>query len=94
VSAVVADVTDSRADYIRTRALDDSYYKKLIVDYLEQFDNATRSDIDAFLKDKLSDALSDYQKARKIGNLLSNMRRSGKIKNEGSRGNPAWRLTK
>lgn len=92
VSAVVANATDSRAEYIRTRALDDDYYKKLIANYLAKFGSATRADIDNFLKDKLSDALTDYQKARKIGNLLTNMRRARTIKNQGSRSNPAWRL--
>lgn len=92
VSAIIADATDSRADYIRTRALDDEYYKKLITDYLAKFGSASRSDIDEFLKDKLSNALNDYQKARKIGNLLTSMRRSGVIKNEGSRGKPTWKI--
>lgn len=92
VSAVVADATDSRADYILTRALDDEHYKKLITDYLAKFRSASRADIDEFLKDKLSDALNDYQKARKIGNLLTSMRRSGVIKNEGSRGKPTWKI--
>lgn len=92
VSATVADATASRADYIRTRALDDSHYKKLIVDYLAKFGQASRSDIDEFLKDKLSDALNDYQKTKKIGNLLTNMRRSGVIRNHGSDRVPDWRL--
>jgi len=93
VSAVVADATNSRADYIRTRALDDTHYKKLIVDYLERFKKATRAEIDAFLKVKLSDALNDNQKATKIGNLLSKMRQVGIIENKGSRKLPIWILT-
>lgn len=92
VSAIVADATDSRADYIRTRSLDDEHYKKLITDYLTKFGNASRGEIDEFLKEKLSNALDDYQKGRKIGNLLTNMRRSGLIKNEGVRAKPVWRL--
>lgn len=92
VSAAVADATGKRADYIRTRALDDGHYKKLITEYLAKFGKAARSDIDAFLADKLSDALNDYQKSRKIGNLLSNLRRSGHIFNAGSRGKPVWQL--
>jgi len=92
VSATVAAATGSRADYIRTRALDDDHYKKLITDYLEKFNHASRSEIDDFLRDKLSDALNNYQKSRKIGNLLTNMRRSGKIRNYGSNKSPKWRL--
>jgi len=92
VSATVADATASRAEYIRTRALDDDHYKKLITDYLERFGTASRTEIDDFLRDKLSDALSDYQKGRKIGNLLTNLRRTGRIHNAGSRTAPKWQL--
>lgn len=92
VSAIVADATDRRADYIRTRALDDEHYKKLITEYLAKFGSASRSEIDDFLTDKLSNALNDYQKRRKIGNLLSNMRRAGLISNHGSDKAPQWRL--
>lgn len=92
VSATIAAATASRADYIRTRALDDDYYKKLITDYLAEFKKASRKEIDNFLRDKLSDALNDYQKSRKIGNLLTNLRRAGKIENAGSRKAPEWRL--
>jgi ATP-dependent DNA helicase RecG len=92
VSAVVADVTSSRADYIRNRSLDDEYYKKLIIDYLDKFGKASRSDIDSFLSDKLGDVLDSSQKERKIGNLLTNLRRSGYIINNGSRSKPLWQL--
>jgi ATP-dependent DNA helicase RecG len=92
VSAIVAAATDHKAEYIRTRSLDDEYYKKLITDYLAKFGQASRSEIDDFLTNKLSDALNDYQKIRKIGNFLSNLRRAGKIKNHGSNKTPQWRL--
>jgi ATP-dependent DNA helicase RecG len=94
VSATVADATARRADYIRTRALDDNHYKTLITEYLEKFGHASRAEIDKFLKPKLSDALDDYQKNRKIGNLLSNLRRAGRIYNAGSRTAPEWRLAR
>ena len=92
VSATVAKATSSRADYIRTRTLDDQHYKKLITDYLSKFGQASRKDIDEFLKGKLSDALDDDQKSRKIGNLLTNLRRAGTIHNSGSNKAPEWRL--
>ena len=92
VSATVAEATSSKADYIRTRSLDDQHYKKLITEYLAKFDRASRKDIDEFLQDKLSDALNDYQKKRKIGNLLTNLRRSEVIYNASSNKAPEWRL--
>ena len=92
VSASVAAATSSKADYIRTRALDNSHYIKLITEYLAKFGQASRKDIDKFLWDKLSDALNEGQKSRKIGNLLTALRRSGRIRNTGPRKSPVWQL--
>lgn len=92
VSAVVAAATATKADYIRTRAQDDDHYAKLITDYLTKFKTASRREIDKLLWDKLSDALNDDQKGRKIGNLLTGMRRSEVIHNAASRTAPVWRL--
>ena len=90
VSATVAAATASKVDYIRTRALDDPYYAELITNLVSKFGKATRKEIDALLWDKLSDALNNKQKKEKINNLLSNLRRSGHIKNVGSRSQPEW----
>ncbi len=92
VSALVAKVTASKADYIRTRAQDDAFYAKLITDYLGKFGKASRREIDELLWDKLSDALGDEQKKNKISNLITKLRRSGRIRNDGSRKAPEWRL--
>ena len=92
VSAIIAAVTDNKAQYIRTRAQDDAHYAKLIVDYIEQYREATRQEIDVLLKKHLSDALSEQQKKAKISNLLTNMRRANRIFNSGSRTKPVWRI--
>lgn len=92
VSAAVAEATESKADYIRTRRQDDVFYAKLLVDYLEQFGHANRSEIDQLLLSKLSDALTAQQKNDKVSNLLTKLRRKGYIRNAGSRGHPVWRL--
>lgn len=94
VSASVAGATASKADYIRTRAQDDDYYAKLIVDYLSKFGGASRKEIDDLLLDKLSSALSQVQKKNKIGNIISKLRIGGVIHNAGSRAAPEWRLRK
>jgi len=94
VSAVIADATASKADYIRTRAQDDEFYAKLISDYLERFGKADRDEINTLLIDKLSDALNEEQKSKKIGNLLTKLRRSGRISNTGSRSQPVWGIPK
>lgn len=92
VSAVIASATANKADYIRTRAQDDEFYAKLVMDYLKQFGQASRAEINTLLLDKLSEALDAEQKEKKIGNLLTKLRRAGRITNTGSRGRPLWRL--
>lgn len=92
VSAKVAKATSDKADYIRTRAQDDEFYAKLLTDYLQKFGQANRDEIDTLLMEKLSDGLSAEQKRNKIGNLLTKLRRHGRIHNAGSRGKPLWQL--
>lgn len=92
VSAKVAKATSDKADYIRTRAQDDEFYAKLLTDYLHEFGQASREEIDSLLMDKLSDGLSNEQKKNKISNLLTKLRRHKCIHNAGSRGKPLWQL--
>lgn len=92
VSALVANATASKVDYIRTRTQDDEFYAKLLTDYLAKFGQADRAEINKLLTGKLSDALSDEQKEDKIGNLLTKLRRNKLILNMGTRSQPVWRL--
>ncbi len=92
VSALVADATANKVDYIRTRTQDDEFYAKLLTDYLRQFGQADRTEINKLLMDKLSDALNQEQKEVKIGNLLTKLRRNKRILNTGTRGQPLWQL--
>ena len=92
ISATVAKTTASRVDYIRTRAQDDDYYAKLLTDYIGKFNKASREEIDQLLLDKLSDALDEEQKKKKVSNLLTKLRRSGVIRNDGPRKFPEWVL--
>lgn len=94
VSALIADATASKADYIRTRAQDDAFYAKLLTDYLAQFGQASRAEINKLLMDKLSDALTEKQKGIKISTLLTKLRRRQVIVNTGSDTAPCWQLTK
>lgn len=92
VSAAVAKVTGNKADYIRTRSQDDAFYAKLLTDYLEQFGQASRVEINKLLRPKLSDALDEAQKTNKISNLLTKLRRKAVIVNTGSDSSPQWHL--
>lgn len=90
VSASVAQASGQKADYIRTRAQDDAFYRKQILDLIDKFGSASRSDLEKLLLDKLSDALTKDQKMRKISNLLAAMRRQGIITNIGSKKTSLW----
>lgn len=92
VSASVAKLTATKADYIRTRGQDDEFYGKLVTDLIAKFGGATRKEIDDLLWAKLSDALSDEQKSSKISNLLTKMRRAGTIRNTSSRKGSKWQF--
>ncbi|MBU4487209.1 MAG: putative DNA binding domain-containing protein [Candidatus Delongbacteria bacterium] len=92
ISLKVAKVTDKKVDYVISRPQDDDYYAKLILDYLKSFGKATRQEINELLLKKLSDTFDDLQKDNKVKNLLTKLRRSGKIVNEGSRTSPVWKL--
>ena len=53
---------------------------------------SSRGEIDKLLMDNLSSALDNEQKKKKIANLLTKLRRSGKIQNEGSKKASKWIL--
>ncbi len=94
ISSHVAQATENKADYIKTRRQDDTFYKQLILDYLKQFGEASRKEIDTLLVEKLSPTLNHEQKSNKIANLLTNLRRSKHIVNKGSRTASRWTLNK
>ena len=81
------------ADYIRTRPQADAHYAALLTDLLREQGHADRSDMDALLGPVLSEALSAEQKATKITNLLTKLRRRGVIVNRGTRTKPRWELS-
>lgn len=92
VAAHVAAAAGDMAQYIRNRAFDDQHYKTMIVEYIRQYGQASRADVDRLLANKLSDVLSDSQKINKIKNLLGTMARDGLIRNEGTQRKSRWVL--
>ena len=83
LSEYVVKATDSKelkTEYIKNRSFNDSHFKDLIISYLRSFGGATRSELNTLLTSKLSDVLTDEQKNRKIGNLLSALKKDGLIK--------------
>ena len=93
-AAVIAENTQKVEEYLENRAFDDAFYVQQILHFICIKKSASRSDIRKWLKDKLSNALTDEQKESKIGNLLSvTMRGQGLIHNVGGTGHSVWQLT-
>lgn len=69
-----------KSSYIKNKGFDDDYFKKLIIEYITKFGKGSRVEITELLSDKLPDTLSESQRFDKITNLLSSLRKAGKIK--------------
>lgn len=84
--AKTADNDELKTEYIKNRSFNDSHFKDMIISYLRSFGGATKGELNTLLRSKLSDILTDEQKSRKIGNLLSTLKKNGTIKlTEGKR---------
>jgi ATP-dependent DNA helicase RecG len=84
VSALIAAAAGNKAAYIRTRALDDAYYAKLLTELLRTFGTASHAEINQREVPKLRETLIEEQKLFKINNLLTKWRKSGLIRYLGS----------
>lgn len=90
ISAKVADAVGQKARYIHNRGLDEGYYRRLVLDYLDRYGQASRADLDALLLPKLPDVLDAQQRANKVKNLLQAMRRAGLVHPRGPRSMALW----
>lgn len=90
ISSDVAAATGEKTDYMKQRGIDDKYCQKMIVEYLEKFNQGTRVDFENLLLEKLPDILDIKQKKNKIKNNLQILRRSGQIVNI----DKVWKLSK
>lgn len=98
VSADVADATDQRAEYTRSRGLDDLHYRQLVIAHLKRFGHATGEELNRLLLDKLPEVLSPTQKQAKVKNLRTALRLRGqdgwKIVADRRGAGAQWRLIK
>ena len=88
----MAEWTGQKARYIRNRALDDDYYRQLVLEYLQKYERASRKELDVLLLPKLSEVLTPDQKQHKTKNIIQSLRRNGAIRNMGSNKSPSWTL--
>ncbi len=92
LSSNVIEPTDDnilKAEYIRNKGFDDEYFKKMIVDYIAKWNQASRKQIENLLIDKLSNVLGEKTKKNKVMHLLQDLRKQNIIVNNESR---KWKL--
>lgn len=90
ISIGVAKTARQKAAYTKNKAFDKAYYLDLIVKAINEHGFLERSDVDELLWKKLPEWMDEKQKKIKINNLLSELRRKGKIKNKGSDARSKW----
>jgi len=88
----IAQKTGQKATYSKNKGLDKNYYLKLIKESIKQHNSLSRKDIDELLLTKLPDNMNVSQKKNKIGNLISELRINGIIRNIGTLKDPKWVL--
>lgn len=94
VSSIIADRSGQKADYIKQRGFKDSHYKSLILEYLDKYRSASKTDIDKLLLDILPSVLDDDQRENKVRNIIYAMSKRDKtIENQGSTRHPVWTQT-
>lgn len=94
ISLKVAQKTGQRAEYVKFRGLDKSYYLDLILSAVRTHGHLTRKDADSLLWIKLPDLMTNAQKKAKVGNLLSELRIGNRIENIGTSAHPKWVLVR
>ncbi|MCC7020156.1 MAG: putative DNA binding domain-containing protein [Ardenticatenales bacterium] len=90
VAGSIARAAGDAGRHIRERGFDKQYYLDLILALLREHGPVGREDVDQLLLPKLPDRLTEEQKLRRVSNLLQELRRSGRIDNRGTRGQPQW----
>lgn len=90
ISVTVAKITGQKAAYTRNKGFNKEYYHDLILKALKEHKSLSRTDIEGLIWEKLPDIYNDKQKKVKINNLISELSRNKKIRNEGTDNKPLW----
>ncbi len=94
ISGSVAKAAGEKEQYIKNRGFKDDHYKKMILDYLTQYQQASKENIDRLILDILPAILDKQQRQNKVRNLLYAMKNKDKtIDNKGTNRKPKWVLS-
>ena len=93
IAAHLAEKTETKAEYIKNRGFDNTYYKSMILEYLKKYKKATREEISTLILDKLPDVLDEKQKQNRIKNILYSMSKTDEsIEKMGSSRKGYWQI--
>ncbi len=93
VAAHIAETTQAQTGYSRSKGLETSQLKQIVIGHLRSFKATTRSKLDDLIFPLLSSDLSGEQKKRKVENLLREMKiKDGSIVSEGHGRSTTWRM--
>ena len=93
ITSDLAIKTNGRAEYVRSKGLNDEACKQLILQMLRDTGPARRSEILAMLGDLLPAQMTKAQKERKVSNLLSDLKSDKLIENNQSGRGAVWRIS-
>lgn len=92
IAKSVAQATNNKISYTKTKGLDDNFYCELIITALKQHSQLSRKDFEDLLLNKLPEHLSESQKINKIKNLLTSLRKKGTIAHDNKNKRSLWFL--
>lgn len=92
IAKFVAQNTDRKAEYSKHKGLEGETCESLLLNSLKDHKKLTRQEVDKLLWNALSDMLDEKQKKSKITNLLSKLRKQGKIQNRTLGNKSEWSL--
>lgn len=92
ISSDIAKITNEKENYIYNTGLENEFYKKLIIKYINEYGQASRKEIINLLKDKLPNSLNEKNKINRTRYLLDTLKKEGKIYNDVDSGLSCWKL--
>lgn len=92
ISSNIAQIVDKKVDYMENKGLGNKFYKDYIIDYLNQFKQASRKEVNELIYPRLPLSFSEEDKKKKVQYLLTSLRQKEIITNIGSDTKPIWVL--
>jgi len=91
ITAAIAKLTEEKEKYIFNVGLENDYYKKIILRYIDEYGKATRKEVLNLLREKLPASLNETNKLSRVKYLLRLLRKEGKIYYDNSPGYSCWK---